>query len=50
MPTQKRIQSYSLQDQGLMTDDQVVMAEEFALNQKGYDYEEYQNWKNGVRC
>ena len=44
---EKRIQSYSLQDQGLMSDDQIVMAEEIALNQQGYDYAEYQNWKSG---
>jgi len=44
---EKRIQSYSALDRGLISDDQIVLAEEKALNEQGYDYAEYQNWKSG---
>ena len=44
-----RVASYPLQDRHFIKDDWIVGLEEDMLNYLGYDYEDYQEWKDNTQ-
>ena len=44
-----RVASYPLQDRHFIKDDWIVGLEEDMLNNLGYDYEDYQEWKSNTQ-